>query len=99
MTNTLTVYPNTIETHETGLALAERYRLSTYDAMIAAAALLAGCDTLWSEDVRHGTAWRSMAGCASSIPSPDRLNDPGRSSRKHARLPDAHPDRRTGVPR
>jgi predicted nucleic acid-binding protein len=35
-------------------ALAERYRLSLYDAMIAAAALLAGCATLWSEDMQHG---------------------------------------------
>lgn len=50
----LTVHPVTIATHETGLALAERYRLSLYDAMSAAAALLADCDTLWSEDMQHG---------------------------------------------
>jgi predicted nucleic acid-binding protein len=50
----LTVHPLTIETHETGLALAERYGFSTYDAMIVASALHAGCDTLWSEDMRHG---------------------------------------------
>ena len=49
----LTVHPLTVETHETGLTLAERYGLSTYDAMIAAAALHAGCDTLWSEDMQH----------------------------------------------
>ena len=52
----LTVHPLTIETHETGLRLAERYGLSTYDAMIAASALHAGCDTLWSEDMQHGLA-------------------------------------------
>jgi predicted nucleic acid-binding protein len=52
----LTVQPITIETHETGLALAERYNLSTYDAMIAASALHADCDTLWSEDMQHGMA-------------------------------------------
>lgn len=52
----LTVYPLTVETHETGLGLAERYGLSTYDAMIAASALHAGCDTLWSEDMQHGMA-------------------------------------------
>ena len=52
----LVVHPVTLETHETGLVLAERYRLSTYDAMIAAAALHAGCDTLWSEDMQHGMA-------------------------------------------
>jgi predicted nucleic acid-binding protein len=44
----------TIETHETGLVLAERYGFSIYDSMIAAAALLAGCDTLWSEDTQDG---------------------------------------------
>jgi predicted nucleic acid-binding protein len=42
--------------HETGLKLAERYGFSTYDAMIAASALHAGCDTLWSEDMQHGMA-------------------------------------------
>ena len=50
----LTVHPLTVEIHETGLGLAERYRFSIYDAMIAAAALHAGCDTLWSEDMQHG---------------------------------------------
>ena len=49
----LTVHPLTVETHETGLGLAERYGFSTYDAMIAASALHAGCDTLWSEDMQH----------------------------------------------
>jgi predicted nucleic acid-binding protein len=50
----LTVHPLTIETHDTGLELAERYGLSTFDAMIAASALHAGCDRLWSEDMQHG---------------------------------------------
>jgi len=52
----LTVHPITIDTHDTGLALAERYKLSTFDAMIAASALHADCDTLWSEDVQHRVA-------------------------------------------
>jgi predicted nucleic acid-binding protein len=50
----LTVYPLTIESHETGMGLAARYGFSIYDAMIAAAAIRAGCDTLWSEDMQHG---------------------------------------------
>ena len=50
----LTVHPVTVETHETGLALAERYGLSTFGAMVAASALHIGCDTLWSEDMQHG---------------------------------------------
>ena len=54
MRNLLTVHPLTIETHDTGLRLAERYGLSIYDATIAASALHAGCDTLWSEDMQHG---------------------------------------------
>lgn len=37
-----------------GLRLAERYQLSLYDGMIVAAALDAGCDTLWSEDMHDG---------------------------------------------
>jgi predicted nucleic acid-binding protein len=52
----LSVRPLTIEIHETGLALAERYGFSTYDAMIAASALHADCDTLWSEDMQDGMA-------------------------------------------
>jgi predicted nucleic acid-binding protein len=50
----MSVVPLTIETHEAGLAFAERYGLSTYDAMIAASAALEDCDTLWSEDMQHG---------------------------------------------
>lgn len=41
-------------THQRGLALARRYQLSVYDAMIAAAALEAGCDCLLSEDFQTG---------------------------------------------
>ena len=50
----LTVRPITVETHEAGVTLAERYNFSTYDAMIVASAIEAGCDTLWSEDMQHG---------------------------------------------
>ncbi|UAK24502.1 PIN domain-containing protein [Sphingomonas nostoxanthinifaciens] len=48
------VAPLTIATHDAGLRLAELYRLSLYDAMIVAAARLAGCDMLWSEDMHDG---------------------------------------------
>jgi len=44
----------TEQTHRVGRALAEKYQLSLYDAMIVAAALLAGCTTLWSEDMHDG---------------------------------------------
>jgi len=52
----LAVHPLTVQTHETGLALAERYGFSIYDAMIVAAAMQAGCDSLLSEDMQHGMA-------------------------------------------
>lgn len=52
----LTVHPVTLKIHETGLELAERYGFSIFDAMIAASALDAGCDTLLSEDMQHGMA-------------------------------------------
>lgn len=48
------VRPLTIETHERGLALAQRYGMALYDAMIAAAALEAGCTTLASDDLQDG---------------------------------------------
>ena len=44
----------TVQTHEVGRALAEKYGLSIYDAMIVASALIAGCTTLWSEDMQDG---------------------------------------------
>jgi predicted nucleic acid-binding protein len=44
----------TEETHDTARQLAERYGLQFYDALIAAAALHAGCDTLYSEDMQDG---------------------------------------------
>jgi len=50
----LTVAPLTTETHALGLDLAERYTLSIDDAMIAAAATLAGCARLWSQDMQEG---------------------------------------------
>ena len=43
-----------VETHELGLDLAERYRFSIYDSLILAAALRAGCSTLYSEDMQDG---------------------------------------------
>ena len=48
------VQPLSIETHEHGCAIAERYGLSLYDAMIVAAAILADCQILYSEDMQHG---------------------------------------------
>ena len=48
------VVPMSLETHDAALRVAERYGLSIYDALIVAAAVLAGCKTLHSEDMRDG---------------------------------------------
>lgn len=48
------VVPVTVETHELGLEIAERYGFSLYDALIVAAALQAGCEILCSEDLQDG---------------------------------------------
>jgi predicted nucleic acid-binding protein len=47
-------HPLTVEIHERGLEMLERYGYSLYDSMIIAAALQAGCRTLYSEDLQHG---------------------------------------------
>jgi predicted nucleic acid-binding protein len=50
----LKVEPITIEIHDVGISLAERYQLSVYDSMIVSAALSAECDMLLSEDLQNG---------------------------------------------
>jgi predicted nucleic acid-binding protein len=47
------VVPLDIETHELGLDIVERYRISIYDSLIVASALRAGCTTLYTEDLQH----------------------------------------------
>jgi predicted nucleic acid-binding protein len=51
----------TLDLHAAARALAEDHRLSFYDALIVAAAIEAGCDTLYTEDMQHG---RSIGGLA-----------------------------------
>ena len=49
-----TIVPITEETHDLGLQVAERCGLAVYDSLIVAAALLAGCKTVMSEDMQDG---------------------------------------------
>lgn len=42
------------DTIREAIRLAARYQLSHWDSLIVSAALLAGCDTLYSEDMQHG---------------------------------------------
>jgi predicted nucleic acid-binding protein len=46
--------PITVDTHEAALGIAERSGFQLYDALIVAAALDAGCVTLFSEDLQDG---------------------------------------------
>jgi predicted nucleic acid-binding protein len=45
--------PVTIEDHDRGVLIAERYRFSFYDSVIVASALRARCKTLYTEDLQH----------------------------------------------
>ena len=49
----------TLDLHTAARVLAEDHQLSFHDALIVAAAIEAGCDTLFSEDMQHG---RSIGG-------------------------------------
>ena len=51
----------TLDLHAAARTLAEDHQLSFYDALIIAAAIEAGCNTLFSEDMQHG---RSVGGLA-----------------------------------
>jgi len=46
--------PLTVELHEAAISLARHRRFSIYDSLVVAAALRAGCTTLYSEDFQHG---------------------------------------------
>jgi len=48
------VVPLTSESHDRALTLSERYGFSIYDSLILASALLAGCTTVFSEDLQDG---------------------------------------------
>ena len=48
------VVPISEETHDEALRLAERYGFSIYDSLIVAAALIAECKTVVSEDMQDG---------------------------------------------
>ena len=48
------VVPLTVDIHEAGLVIAERYQLSFYDSLILAAAELHDCREVYSEDMGDG---------------------------------------------
>lgn len=48
------VEPLTLAVHEAAVVLARDHRFALYDALIVASARIAGCDTLFTEDMQHG---------------------------------------------
>ena len=48
------IEPVTVATHDRAIEIAGRYGYSIYDATIVASALMAGCKTLYSEDLQNG---------------------------------------------
>ncbi len=53
------VFPD-MDFYAKGIELAERYKYSFYDSLIIAAALVAECETLYSEDLQHGQVIQNM---------------------------------------
>jgi predicted nucleic acid-binding protein len=43
----------TVDTHDRGLDIAERFGFSLYDSMIVSSAVESGCSVLYSEDMQH----------------------------------------------
>lgn len=61
--------PVDLDLHESGLAIARRYRLNIFDSLIVAAALRAGCETLWSEDMQDGLVVETMLTVRNPFPA------------------------------
>jgi predicted nucleic acid-binding protein len=54
------IVPITSDTHAAAVALARDHSLAFYDALILAAAIEAGCETLYSEDFQHGRGFGDL---------------------------------------
>lgn len=46
--------PLTAETHQSAVKLSRRHGYRIYNSQILAAALRAGCETIYTEDMQHG---------------------------------------------
>lgn len=55
------IVPVTLDTHTRAMLFAREHGLSFYDALIVAAAVEAGCDTLFTEDLQHGRKFGDLA--------------------------------------
>ena len=52
--------PTTIQQHDQALQIARSYKFQFYDSLIVAAAIEAGCTTLFAEDMQHGQSIGSL---------------------------------------
>jgi predicted nucleic acid-binding protein len=52
--------PLTTDHHKIAMQIANRYTLSFYDSLILAAASIAGCNIVWTEDLQHGMQIEQM---------------------------------------
>ncbi len=52
------VWPLALSIHEIAVSLANEHGLDIYDTLIVAAAMEAGCDRLYTEDLQHGRRFR-----------------------------------------
>jgi predicted nucleic acid-binding protein len=79
--------PLTIDTHDNGARIAAKYGFQFYDALIAAAALEAGCTTLYSEDFQHGQVIEGRLAVHNPFVRdagpPSKPKHPGPHRRKH----------------
>jgi predicted nucleic acid-binding protein len=66
------VEPLSLQTHDLALDLVERFHLSFYDGLIVAAARLAKCSVLYSEDMQDG---QTIEGVTIQNPFADRRSD------------------------
>jgi predicted nucleic acid-binding protein len=54
------IVPITSATHAAAVVLAREHSLAFYDALILAAAIEAGCETLYSEDFQYGRQFHDL---------------------------------------
>jgi predicted nucleic acid-binding protein len=62
--------PLTQDVHKVGVRLARRYGFSVYDGLILAAAIEAGCTTLFTEDLQNGQLVEGVRIANPFLPTP-----------------------------
>lgn len=71
------VAPVTLDTHIQGIKIAERYGYNIWDALIAASAILADCEVLYTEDLQNGQLLDGRLKIRNPFPGSARPGQPG----------------------